>query len=264
MGSGASLVVTPTASLIGTSADFPASGAATLGPSQVLGALDLYSSAGLGLDWSSGAWNGSAAYSYGPLPASVDPSMEPLFAHRLELSSSAYYPLGGVFRYFAPRVYAAGGYVPDDSNNLYGTALLELIPAFRISDSPWANLGLPLDLVYEDSILSRTVPYWAAEQALTAKGGLLWQSTFAQKNGEALSLSAEAQSGVYATPIFSSDPTQYLYIYAFAKLDWLRKDSTYSISLEASATDPFAATPKYWSFSIVGGISAKSPNLIAP
>jgi hypothetical protein len=180
-------------------------------------------------------------------------------------SSDLYYPLGGPFRYLAPRFSASGGYVPDDSGNIYGTALVELIPALRLSDSPWANLGIPLDLVYEGSKISRMNPYYAADQALTAKGGLLWQASFAGKDGNALALSLEGQSGLYEMQTFSAASEDYLYMYVSLRLDWLRRDVTYSISAEASSSSKeFGGSPKYWSFSLMGGISAKQPALIAP
>jgi Tfp pilus assembly protein PilF len=264
MGAGGSLNISPSASLIGTSADYPAAGAATISPEQFLGALSLFSAGGLGIDWSGGAWKAQADYSYRPLPGSVNPSTILLFAHRLELSTSAYYPLGGIFRYFAPRLYASGAYVPEDKENLFGTALVELTPAFRISDSPWMNLGIPLILVYEDSLISRITPYYAASGALTAKGGLLWQSTKVQKDGSSIALSLEGLGGLSMSQVLSSEPSKYLYLYAFIRSDWIRKDRTYSLSLEAAATDPFGVTPKYWSFSLMGGISAKEPDLIVP
>ncbi len=268
---GDSLVVRPSGQLIATSADFSAIGVASVSPAQFLGALSIYSAGGASLDWAFGAWRGSASYSYSPIPDSLNPSLKDpdpeifqLFAHKAELSGGAYLPLGGAFRYVAPRFYATGSYVPADGENLYGTALAEVIPAFRLSDAPWANLGIPLDLVYEDSKDAHTSPYYSANQALTAKGGLLWQSTYALKDGHSLSLSLEGLGGLYMGQAFSASPTKDLYLYCFARADWARGDATYYLSLEASATDPFAALPKYWSFAIVGGVSAKQPGLIAP
>jgi hypothetical protein len=261
---GRSLVLRPSGELAATSADFSASGAATVSPAQFLGALSLFSAVGMGLDWSSGQWSGSASYSWAPLPASLNPAMSALYAHRLELSGGAYLPLGGAFRYLASRVYASGGYVPGDLDNLYGTVLAEVIPAFRLSDSPWANLGLPLDLVYEDSKTSRSSPYFAAAQVLTAKGGLLLQGSRTLKGGDSLSLSLEAMGGLYMQRTFSEAPASYPYLYAFTRLDWAHAGATWSLSLEASATDPFSASPQYWSFSLMGGVSARHPSLIAP
>jgi Tfp pilus assembly protein PilF len=263
--SGDGLVLRPSGSLIATSADFAAPDATTVSPSQFVDALSMYSAGGLALDTAFGAWRGSASYAYAPLPDSLNPANEVLFAHRIELSEGAYLPLGGVFRYLAPRLYASGGYVPEDLGNLYGTALAELIPAFRLSDSPWANLGIPLDLVFEDSRYSRTTPYYAADQALTAKGGLLWQSTYSLNGGDSLSISLEGMGGLYMLQSLSPSPARYPYMYAFGRLDWIRPDATYSLTLEASATDPFnPVAPEYWSFSIMGGISSKQPSLIAP
>ncbi|MGA2545502.1 MAG: hypothetical protein ABSF43_03055 [Rectinemataceae bacterium] len=261
---GDSLVLRPFASIITTSADFSAGGAATISPSQFLSALSMYSAGGAAIDLVSGAWKSSASYTYAPLPDSLNPANEVLFAHKLELSSGAYLPMGGILRYLAPRFYAFGGFVPGDSDNMYGTALAELIPGFRLSDSPWANIGIPLDLVFEDSKYPRTTPYYAADQALTAKGGLLWQSTYSLKDGDALSVSVEGMGGLYTLQTLSSSPSLYPCLYAYARLDWIRAGVTYSLSFEASDIDPFAAAPEYWSFSIVGGISAKQYSLIAP
>lgn len=264
------IVLRPSASFIVTDADFSAGGIATITPPQFLGALSLYSTGAVALDWAFGAWKGSASYSYAPLPDSLNPAMailDPaifvLYAHTLELSAGAYLPLNGIFRYIAPRISASGAYVPNDSKNLYGTVLAEVIPAFRLSDAPWSNLGIPLDLVYEDSKKSYTSPYYAADQALTAKGGLLWQSTFAAKNGEAVAISLEGMGGVYMSPTFKVTPTPQLYLNAFTRLDWMRRDATYSLSVEAAATDPFGKLT-YWSCSILGGVSTKQPSLISP
>ena len=269
--SGDGLILRPSASLITTSADFSAIGVATISPAQFLAALSLYSAAGMALDWASGAWRGSASYSYAPLPGSLNPSLAPynpeifgLFAHRLEVSGGGYLPLGGAFRYLAPRLYANGSYVPGDKGNIYGTVLAEVIPAFRISDSPWANLGIPLDVIYEDSKDAHTSPYYAADQALTAKAGLLWQSSHALKNSGTLSLSLEGMGGLYISQTFSAQPEKDLYLYGFVRADLLRAGATYSLSFEVSATDPFATLPKYWSVSIMGGVSARQPELIAP
>jgi Tfp pilus assembly protein PilF len=258
------LVLRPSLSLIATSADFSAGGIATITPTEFLGALSAYSAAGLGLDWAAGAWKGTGNYSYAPLPDSLNPAMSVLYAHRLELSASSYLPLGGAFRYLAPRLYASGAYVPEDGGNIYGSLLAELVPALRLSDSPWVNLGIPLDLIYEDSRVARTSPYYAADQAITAKGGLLWQSSHTLKEGDSLSMSLEGMGGLYMTRSFSTQPTAYPYLYALARLDWLRPDATYFLSLEASATDPFKTAPQYWSFSILGGVSARQPRLITP
>ena len=263
--SGDSLVVRPSASFIGTSADFVAPGATTVDPSQFLGALSGFTAGGLAVDSAFGAWKGTVSYTYAPLPDSLNPANMLLYAHKLELSEGAYLPLSGVFRYLAPRFYAFGGYVPDDMDNLYSMVLAEVIPAFRLQDSPWSNLGVPLDLILEDSKYPRTTPYYAADQALTAKGGLLYQSTFSMNGGEALSLSLEGMGGIYTLETFSPSISHYPYLYAFARLDWIRSEVTYFISLEASAVDPFnPIAPEYWSFSILGGISAKQPSLIAP
>jgi Flp pilus assembly protein TadD len=265
------LALRPSLSLIATSADFSAIGATTVSPAEFLGALSLYSAGGAALDWGFGAWKGSASYSYAPLPDSLNPAFKEaypgifqLFSHRLEISGGAYLPGSGIFRYFAPRLYATGSYVPEDGANLYGTALAELIPGFRISDSPWINLGVPLDLVYEDSKDAHTSPYFAADQALTAKGGLLWQASYGLKDGQSLSLSLQGMAGLYMSRAFSDLPTKDLYLYGYARFEWMRGGATYYLSLESSATDPFVAEPKYWSFSIVGGVAAKQPNLIAP
>jgi tetratricopeptide (TPR) repeat protein len=272
LGSGSdSLVLRPSASLIVTSADFSAIGAATVDPAQFLQSLSLYSAGGAALDWRFGPWSGSASYAYAPIPDSLNPALQDalpaiyqLFAHKVELSASAYLPAGRPFRYFAPRLYATGSYVPADGANVFGTALLELIPGFRISDSPWINLGLPLDLVYEDSKDAHTSPYYSADQALTAKGGLLWQASYPLKDGQTLSFSLEGMGGLYMSQAFKASPAKDLYLYGFARADWTRGDATYFLSVEASATDPFVASPKYWSFSILGGIGAKQPALIAP
>ncbi len=268
---GDGLIVRPSASLITTSADFSAIGVATVSPAQFMGALSLYSAAGMALDWASGQWRGSASYSYAPIPGSLNPSLAPynpeifgLFSHKLELSGGGYLPLGGAFRYIAPRVYANGSYVPGDNGNLYGTFLAEVIPAFRISDAPWANLGIPLDVIYEDSKDAHTSPYYSANQALTAKAGLLWQSSHALKDNGALSLSLEGMGGWYISQALSAQPVKDILLYAFARADLMRAGATYSLSFEVSATDPFAALPKYWSVSIMGGVSARQPELIAP
>jgi hypothetical protein len=265
------LVIRPSASLIATSADFSAIGSTTVSPSMFFGALSLYSAGGAAIDWSLGPWKGSASYSYAPIPDSLNPSLKDampeifqLFSHKVEVSGSAYLPGGGLLRYIAPRVYATGSYVPADAKNWYGTALAEVIPGFRLSDSPWMNLGIPLDLVYEDSKDAHTSPYYSADQALTAKSGLLWQSSFALKDGSSLSLSFEGMGGIYLSHAFATDRTKDLYLYGFSRADWTRGGATYYLSLEGSATHPFVTMPTYWSFSIVGGVSAKQPALIAP
>jgi len=258
-------VLRPSASIIGTSADFSAPGIATVTPGQFLGALSGYTSGALALDWKAEQWAGSASYSYAPLPDSLNPALSVLFAHRLELSASSYLPAGGVFRFVAPRLSFSGSFVPEDGGNLYGSALAELIPAFRVSDSPWANLGIPLDLVYEDSKSPRTSPYYAAQQALTAKGGLLWQSSQGLKDGDSVSLSLEAMGGIYISPLLSGSAPSLPYLYAFGRVDWLRPEASYSLSIEASDTDPFnPVAPSYWSISILGGMSARQPRVIAP
>ena len=93
---------------------------------------------------------------------------------------------------------------------------------------------------------------------------MLWQSSYALKDGNSLSISLEGLGGLYMGQAFSAAPSKDLYLYCFARADWARGDATYYLSLEASATDPFAAQPKYWSFAILGGLSAKQPTLIAP
>jgi tetratricopeptide (TPR) repeat protein len=261
---GAGLVLKPRASLIGTSADFASEGAASVSPAEFLGAMSLYSAAGLGLDWNIGPYRTSFDYSYAPLPGSVNPSSSYLYAHRLEVSGGAYFPMGGAFRYLAPRVYASGGYVPGDSGNLYGTALLEFVPALKLSDSPWSNLGFPLTLVYEDATYSRTTPYYAADKALTAKLGLLWQATYPGAAGDSFAFTIQAQGGVYSSPAFSDAAGTYPCLSTLGRADWIRSSATYSVSLEASAVDPFASSPQYWSLSLVGGIRAKDAALIAP
>jgi hypothetical protein len=258
------LVLRPRASLLATSADFSAEGAAAVSPARFLSALSLYSAAGLGLDWNFGAFRTSLSYSWAPLPGSLNPATEYLYAHRLEASLSAYFPLGGAFRYIAPRLYASGGLVPGDQDNLYGTALLEVTPALRLSDSPWGNLGFPLTLVFEDSHIPRTTPYYAAERALTAKLGLLWQASYHRKAGDSLAFTLQAQGGVYSSPAFSDSALSYPCLSALGRAEWLRSGATYSVSLEASAVDPFAASPRYWSMALLGGIKAKDPDIIAP
>jgi Tfp pilus assembly protein PilF len=261
---GGSLVLRPSLSLVGSSADFAAYGATTVTPGQFLSAVSLYSGAGLALDWSADSWSGTAAYSWEPIASSLNPALVALYAHRLELSGGAYLPLGGLFRYLAPRSALVGNWVPGDLDNLYGSALLELVPALRLSDSPWANLAFPLDLVYEASTHPRTSPYYAGDGALTAKAGLLWQSTFTGKEGRALALVAQATGGIYSERAFSSTAANWLYLSALLRADWFRTGITYSVYVEASATDPFAASPRYWSFAVFGSVSAKQPALVAP
>jgi hypothetical protein len=270
---GAGITLRPSGSLIATSSDFSSFGIGTSSPSEFADTISLYSAGGASIDWESGQWKAGLSYSYAPLPDSLNPAiqidpafsaMAGLYAHRVELSGSAYLPLGGPFRYLAPRIYASGGYVPKDGRNLYGTGLLEIIPALRLSDSPWANLGFPLVAVLEQSKESRIFPYYAAEDSLTAKGGLLWQSSFAMKSGDSLSISLQGMGGLSQSGTFSSKPSNYLYLYALARADWTHHDSTLYLSIEGSATDPFAVEPLYWSFSLLGGMTARMPDLIAP
>ncbi|HTX71970.1 MAG TPA: hypothetical protein VMC79_04020, partial [Rectinemataceae bacterium] len=259
-----SLILTPHVSLLGTSTQYIPTSQSPLSPSEFVRTLSGFTAAGIDADWKAGAWQGQATYSYAPLPYSLNPVLEPLYTHKVELSGGGYLPLGAPFRYFAPRVYLSGSYVPDDMNNMFGTALLELIPALRLSDSPWANLGFPVDLIYEGSTISRTSPYYAADQALTAKGGLLWQSTFTTQSGQALSLSLQAQGGLYEDALLSSSPNSYPDASLFFRLDWIREFVTYWVSVELTGANPFAANPDYWSLSIMGGVSARQPKLISP
>jgi hypothetical protein len=269
---GTGITVKPAFSLIATSADFSSFGIGTASPREFADTLSLYSAGGASVDLESGPWKAGISYSYAPQPDSLNPAiatipslaaMSGLYAHKVELSGSAYLPLNGLFRYIAPRIYASGGYVPADNGNLYGTGLLELIPAFRLSDTPWSNLGLPLAAVIEESKETRLTPYYAAADSLTLKGGLLWQSSFALRGGDSLSASIEGMGGLCQTGALSGSPSNYLYIYALARLDWGHRDAAYFLSLEGSATDPFAEKPAYWSFSVVGGMTVRMPALIA-
>ena len=266
IGSGPSgtFVIRPLASFIGTSAEYAGDGGSTHLPSDFLGSLNLYTAGGAALDFRSGALYGSAFYHYEPLADTLNPARFPLYAHRAELSVGAYLPMHGIFRYFAPRIYGLASSVPADGN-FFGTALIEAIPAIRLSDSPWANLGLPLDLVYEDSLTARTSPYYAADQALTAKGGLLWQSSFSGKEGNALSATVQAMGGLYQTGTFSASPDRNLYLQLLGRLAWAVEGLSYWLSFEGSGsgrldTETFA----YWSLSLLAGVSTKQPRLIAP
>jgi|GEM_PF-2139189 len=267
------LILKPRFELSGTSVDFASDGATSVSPSQFLGALSVFSGAGLALQWNTRLVNTNADYSWAPLPRSIDPSSgfdTGLYAHQLELSSSAYFPLGGIFRYFAPRLYAKAGYVPGDSGNIFGTGLVELNPAIKLTDVPWSNLGFPLTLIYEDSLISRTVPYYGATQAFKALFGPLWQqSRSLSSSGEALSFSVLAQGGIYSSSVWSdSGPVWAPCILAFGQVNWQRQSTDYTVSLEfsdvMSASDPLGADPQYWSLSITGGIGAKSFSLIVP
>jgi tetratricopeptide (TPR) repeat protein len=261
---GEGLTLRPSATLIGTSADFDAYGATTFSPEQFLDAVALYSKGGLGLDWNSGPWNGTADYSYGPVPETVNPAEPVLFEHRFTAGGSAYYPLGGIFRYLAPRFSVFGSYIPADDNNVRGNALLELIPAFRLSDTPWANLGIPMDVLYEDSLIPKSTPYYAADQCLTVKGGLLWQSTWAGKNDSAVSLSVEGLGGIYISSLlYEPDRITYPYMYALARVDWIKTAATYSLAFEVTDVAPSQTIPEYWSVALTFGISARQPDLLA-
>ncbi|HUX36716.1 MAG TPA: hypothetical protein VMV44_02320 [Rectinemataceae bacterium] len=258
------LTLRPSGNLVATSADYAAYGATTLSPAQFLGELSLLSGAGLGLDFDSGSWSGSLSWDYGPILDSLNPATTPLFQHAVSLSAGAWYPLAGPLRYASFRTSISGGYVPADGANLYGSALLEAIPAFRVLDRPWANLGLPLDIVYEDSKQSRNAPYYAANRQLTLKGGILWQSTHTLSGGDSLSLTAEVLGGAVLPQAFSSSSVPLPYAYLFLRSDWARAEASYSLSLEVAATDPLAASPAYWSLALIGGASLKTPDLLAP
>ncbi len=258
------LTLRPSGSLIENTADYAAYGATTLSPSEFLGELSMLSSAGMGLDFNSGSWNGNLSWNYGPIMDSLNPATTPLFQHVVSFSGGAWYPLGGVFRYASFRASFSGGYVPDDGANLYGTALVEAIPAFRVSDRPWASLGVPLDVVFEDSKLTRSAPYYAADRQLTLKGGLLWQSTHSLQGGDSLSLTAEGLAGTVLSQALSSTSTALPYAYLYLRSDWAKHGATYSLSVELTATDPLAVTPSYWSLSLLGGASLKTPALLAP
>ncbi len=268
-----SFVFKPRLELSGTSVDFAASGSTSVTAPEFFGALSIFSGAGLGVGWNTRYVNTNLDYSYAPLPRSIDPSCgyeSGLYAHQLELSSSGYFPLGGIFRYFAPRIYAKADYVPADSDNLLGIGLVELNPAVKLSDIPWSNLGFPLTVIYEDSVYSRSVPYYGATQALKALFGPLWQmSKSLSTSGEALIFSVQAQGGIYSTSVWSNSSLTWSPCFtAYGQVDWQRQSTDYTLSLEfsevMSASDPFAADPSYWSLSIVGGIGAKSSSLIVP
>lgn len=261
---GPNLVVRPQVSLIGTSADYASDGGATTPPGDFLESLNIFTAGGLALDFHAGPVSGSASYRWEPLADTLNPSLYPLYAHCGELSAGAYVSLPAPFRYLAPRVYGSLNYVPRDEN-LFGTALLEAIPAFRLSDAPWSNLGIPLDLVLESSRTPRSTPYYAADQALTAKGGLLWQSVFSRGQGEAVSTSVQAMGGLYQTGTFSSDPERYPYLQLLGRLEWIGESSTYWLSFDAAAAGPFSSGDvSYWSFSFLCGATTRQPRLIAP
>ena len=266
-GAGRGLVLRPAGSLIGTSADYGGSEGESVSPEEFLGSLNLFTAGALSLDARldarAGSFSGTASYRWEPLFDTLDPSRFPLYAHRAELAGGAYLPLSGAFRYFAPRIYGAASSVPEDGN-FFGTALVELVPAIRLSDSPWANLGFPLCLVYEDAEIPRTRPYYAADQALTAKGGLLWQSTFAGLGEGALSATVQALGGLYQTESFSSSPDRNLYLQLFGRCEWIGSGASYWLSFEAAgAGRPGGEELAYWSLSLLGGISARQPRLIA-
>ncbi len=263
-GSSPGLVIKPSASLIGTSADFSAFGSATVIPAEFFRALSLYSGAGLTLDLGASGWKASLAYKYEPLPGSVNPSSLVLFAHSLDFSGSAYIPLSGAFRFFAPRFSLSGAYVPGDLGNLYGTALVEVVPALKLSDSPWASLAFPIDVVVEAATWARTTPYYATTGSLTAKAGLLWQSSWTARQGGSFSVGLEGMGGIYLSDAFSGASTDSLYLSALCRLDVSRGSAEYWLTVEAAATDPFAAIPKYWSLSLIGGSTIGQPVLIAP
>ena len=258
------LVLRPAASFIGTSSDYASAGGSAAAPADFLSALNLFTAGGGAAELRAGPFSGSLSYRWEPLPDTLNPSRFPLYAHRGELSAGAYLPMQGAFRYFAPRLYLGANAVPEEGN-YFGTALLEAIPAFRLSDSPWTNLGIPLDLVYEDALKPHNRPYFAADGALTAKGGLLWQSTFAAAEGEALAATLQAMGGLYQTGTFSGSPSQNLYLQLYGRLEWLAEGATYWVGFEATGSGRFdTGNLAYWSLSLMGGASTKQPRLIAP
>ncbi len=258
------LTLTPRALIIGTSANYAAPGSTTLSPGDFAHGLSLMTGGGARLDWRTSLVSARADYGWAPLPDTIDPSLTPLYAHALELSASSYLPMQAPMRYLAPRLYALGYWIPEEGN-LLGTALAEVVPAIRLSDSPWSNLGLPLTALLEDSTKPKSSPYYAADAALTAKGGLRWQSVFPMSQGDSLSVMLQAQAGLYQTGSFSGAPVQSGYAQLIARLDLAVGDADYFLSLEASGTGKsMGGSPGYWSLSILGGLSAKQPRLLAP
>ena len=262
--SGLGLTLKPRASILGSSSAFALNGIGSWTPEEALDSLDIFTAGAVDLEWSSGPAYGSASYSYAPLAETLSPSRIPYYAHRAELAVAAYFSLPGNLRYVAPRLYGTGSYVPIDGN-VFGLALVEVTPAFKLSDSPWSNVGIPLGAMLELARKPRSTPYYAGNGAMTLKGGLSYQSSFSVGEGESLVLFAQAQSGLYRGQVFSETPTKdYLHLSALLRLDWNREGSNYFFVAEFSGTDVFETSPAYWSLAFVVGLSGRQPKLIAP
>ncbi|HET7839417.1 MAG TPA: hypothetical protein VFL04_06625, partial [Rectinemataceae bacterium] len=262
--SSGALELRPRASFYGTSSNYAAQGSSTLSPQDFAASLRLMTGAGASLSWRSRLVSARGDYAWAPLPDTVDPIFTPLYAHRLELSASAYLPMTGFMRYLAPRAYGLGYYIPADGN-LLGTGLLELVPAARLSDSPWASLGLPVCVQLEDSSRPLSSPYYAADAALTAKTGLRLQTVFGLRRGDRVSIMVQALGGLYETGAFSAAPDRSGYAQLVARLELGIGDASYFVSIEATQTAKgLMSRPGYWSLSVLGGLSAKQSRLVAP
>lgn len=186
----------------------------------------------------------------------------------LNLTLSLGFLEGAIFEYSTLRFYGKG----DIRTNTVTEELNVIISlshetnfVFHLFDTPWTNLTVSANVIFEESMDESIVEYYAPDDVLVIKGGITGATWLGLKGGNVLGVSLRAGAGIYDEEIISNaELTPLLNLEAETRIEFTKGDSTYFLSILGSGTFDEFPNAEYWSVSANLGFSAKLPKLLAP